>query len=77
MRYVTLYFNQSPIVCVDLHKPEWIDIIDGIYYADNRFRIPFLCMEQAPAQATLTAPPLPPLCLDSTDFCQVSCLARN
>jgi len=35
MRYLTLYSNQSPIVCVDLHKPEWIDIIDGIYYADK------------------------------------------
>lgn len=35
MRYLTLYSNQSPIVCVDLHKPERIDIIDGIYYADK------------------------------------------
>jgi hypothetical protein len=35
MRYVTLYSNQSPIVCIDLHKPKRIDIIDGIYYADK------------------------------------------
>ena len=35
MRYVTLYFCTSPIVCIDLHKPNRIDIIDGIYYADK------------------------------------------
>lgn len=35
MRYLTIYLQTSPIVCVDLHKPERIDIIDGIYYADK------------------------------------------
>ena len=35
MRFLTLYINNSPIVCVDLHKPQNIDIIDGIYYADK------------------------------------------
>lgn len=35
MRYVTLYSNQSPVVCIDLYKPKRIDIIDGIYYADK------------------------------------------
>lgn len=35
MRYLTIYLQTSPIVCVDLHKPKRIDIIDGIYYADK------------------------------------------
>lgn len=35
MRYVTLYLGTSPIACIDLHKPDRIDIIDGIYYADK------------------------------------------
>jgi hypothetical protein len=35
MRFVTLYIQTSPIVCIDLKKPERMDIIDGIYYADK------------------------------------------
>jgi hypothetical protein len=35
MRYVSLYSGTSTIVCIDLHKPKQIDIIDGIYYADK------------------------------------------
>jgi hypothetical protein len=35
MRYLTLYSGTSTIVCIDLHKPARIDIIDGIYYADK------------------------------------------
>lgn len=35
MRYLTLYSSTSTIVCIDLHKPKRMDIIDGIYYADK------------------------------------------
>lgn len=35
MRYLTLYSGNSPIICIDLHKPKRINIIDGIYYADK------------------------------------------
>ncbi len=35
MRYLTLYFQSSPIVCIDLRNPKRIDLIDGIYYAEK------------------------------------------
>lgn len=35
MRYLSLYMQASPVVCVDLKKPRRIDIIDGIYYAEK------------------------------------------
>ena len=35
MRYLTIYDKTSPIICIDLHKPQRKDIIDGIYYADK------------------------------------------
>jgi hypothetical protein len=35
MRYLTLYPHPSIVVCIDLHKPNRIEVIDGIYYAEK------------------------------------------
>ena len=35
MRYISIYLNETPIVCIDLHKPIRADIIDAIYYAEK------------------------------------------
>lgn len=35
MRYLSLYVQASPVVCIDLNKPRRVDIINGIYYAEK------------------------------------------
>lgn len=35
MRYLSLYLQASPVICIDLQKPSRVDIIDGIYYAEK------------------------------------------
>jgi hypothetical protein len=38
MRYLTLYPHPSIELCIDLHKPSPIEVIDGIYYA-GKFKL--------------------------------------
>lgn len=35
MRYLSLYLQASPVVCIDLKRPRRVDIVDGIYYAEK------------------------------------------
>ena len=35
MRYLSLYVQASPVVCIDLKNPRRVDIINGIYYAEK------------------------------------------